>query len=451
MSFNLHVEDFGKIKKADIEVKPLTLFVGDNNSGKSYLLSLIWGLRNSDCINMIFQHSKEYLKLPLSVKIESLISDIFDKKNEDTISSSEFIVTSAEFVAFFNEVLKLEKKYFINIIFNSEKIKIGKLSLSICNQREIKFKLLKNASGNLSVEYDYGSIFFSENFNFNNYKDVAVREILLSIVRCYLNNSKNNIYLPAARTGFVLSKNILNQYGRSIAFTMYQDKMKADKSSYFTKPIVDFLDKLEANAVGGTKYKNIIDFIEREMSNGKIEYINENSKEISYIPNGMNEKFPLMITSALVTELTPLILLLKNHLFINTICYEEPEMCLHPKYQAIMARVLIQLVNKKIDIIATTHSDIILQHINNMCILAGLDKEKREKIFAKYGLYKTDLIKFDNVNVYQMRVDNNQTVVAQIIPEKYGFDVHTFTDALENILTQSMYINKSMVGNDNVC
>lgn len=44
--WKLVVEDFGKIKSAEIEVAPLTLFVGDNNSGKGYLLSLIWGIRN---------------------------------------------------------------------------------------------------------------------------------------------------------------------------------------------------------------------------------------------------------------------------------------------------------------------------------------------------------------------------------------------------------------------
>lgn len=39
------VEQFGKIRKAEIELAPLTLFVGDNNSGKSYLLSLSWAMR----------------------------------------------------------------------------------------------------------------------------------------------------------------------------------------------------------------------------------------------------------------------------------------------------------------------------------------------------------------------------------------------------------------------
>lgn len=42
----IYIENFGKIKSAEVEIAPFMLFVGDNNSGKSYLTSLIWGLQN---------------------------------------------------------------------------------------------------------------------------------------------------------------------------------------------------------------------------------------------------------------------------------------------------------------------------------------------------------------------------------------------------------------------
>ena len=42
--WKLHVEGLGKIREADVEIHPLMLFVGDNDSGKSYLASLLWGL-----------------------------------------------------------------------------------------------------------------------------------------------------------------------------------------------------------------------------------------------------------------------------------------------------------------------------------------------------------------------------------------------------------------------
>ena len=44
--WTVHVKNFGKIEEASVEIAPLTLFVGDNNSGKSYMMTLIYGLLN---------------------------------------------------------------------------------------------------------------------------------------------------------------------------------------------------------------------------------------------------------------------------------------------------------------------------------------------------------------------------------------------------------------------
>ena len=52
-------------------------------------------------------------------------------------------------------------------------------------------------------------------------------------------------------------------------------------------------------------------------------------------------------------------------------------MCLHPQLQYQMARLIIRMVNSGINIVASTHSDIIIQHINNMCQLNGHYDENR--------------------------------------------------------------------------
>ena len=41
--WTLHVENLAKIERADVEISQLMCFVGNNNSGKSYLMSLLWG------------------------------------------------------------------------------------------------------------------------------------------------------------------------------------------------------------------------------------------------------------------------------------------------------------------------------------------------------------------------------------------------------------------------
>ena len=42
--WTLHVENFAKIISVDVTIAPLMCFVGDNNSGKSYLMSVLWGI-----------------------------------------------------------------------------------------------------------------------------------------------------------------------------------------------------------------------------------------------------------------------------------------------------------------------------------------------------------------------------------------------------------------------
>ena len=41
---NLKVQNFGPIAEADIELRPMSVFVGPSNTGKSYLATLIYAL-----------------------------------------------------------------------------------------------------------------------------------------------------------------------------------------------------------------------------------------------------------------------------------------------------------------------------------------------------------------------------------------------------------------------
>ena len=46
-NLKLNVTNFGPIVKAEIDLRPLTVFVGPSNTGKSYLAMLIYALHRS--------------------------------------------------------------------------------------------------------------------------------------------------------------------------------------------------------------------------------------------------------------------------------------------------------------------------------------------------------------------------------------------------------------------
>ena len=127
-SWKLRVENYGKIKSAEIEIAPLTLFVGDNNSGKSYLMSLLWGIENLGIEALL---GSEYLE-----------SEETDKLSEWLISQMETAIQNKKHIApledisemlsnVLNKGLEKNKDNFVRRIFNSDNVSIGKLSIDL--------------------------------------------------------------------------------------------------------------------------------------------------------------------------------------------------------------------------------------------------------------------------------------------------------------------------------
>ena len=109
--WKLYVEKFGKIDKAEIVVRPFTLFIGDNNSNKSYMMSLIYGIINLDLINNPFY------------KLEKDDDDylICKKWFKEIEYNNKIDLTKKEFYSLnklLNKLLNKNKNIFINSIFN---------------------------------------------------------------------------------------------------------------------------------------------------------------------------------------------------------------------------------------------------------------------------------------------------------------------------------------------
>ena len=92
------------------------------------------------------------------------------------------------------------------------------------------------------------------------------------------------------------------------------------------------------------------------------------------------------------------------------------------------------------NIVASTHSDIIIQHINNMCQLNGHYDENRA-ILNQMGLYSDDLISIDEISIYQFTDISGKTKVEKIVPDNNQFRVHSFSNALNNLLNQTLAVS----------
>ena len=123
------VENFGKIKQAEVEVAPFVLFVGDNNSGKSYLTSLIWGLQNYDIRNCLFS-TKNMEKSQYYNDIKDCLKNNMLNCEKENVHF-EFKEYGALIQNLINDCLQYEKNDFIRWLFNTDEVGIDKLTIEI--------------------------------------------------------------------------------------------------------------------------------------------------------------------------------------------------------------------------------------------------------------------------------------------------------------------------------
>lgn len=440
MESKLILEGYGKIKHAEINVKPLTFFIGDNNSGKGYLLSLIWALQTMETRTPLFQGMFE-LDDELFRKVYDGLECAIEKTFQEKKGSYRFY--AKDILSGLNRLLSRNKQQFVNRIFNFENVRIDKFWVELLENYEIQMQFFCDEDS-FDIEYQgikcaiyVGSFDAQELAEAEMYR--CLRYILIGTM---FSLSSSCVYFPAARTGFVLAKDIVNKVGRSRTFDVLDDEqIVKPQLQPFTKPIIKFLDMLENLTVDNMDKNgngNLVQWIESHLTNGKVSYKENGLNEIRYIPEGMEQGIPLRTASAVVTELAPLLLLLKYGTKIKSICYEEPEMCLHPQLQLEIGRLLIQMVNQGIGIVATTHSDIILQHVNNMCRLNKI--KKKEALLEQLEISENDCLDVDKIAVYQLTDFGEYSEVEQIVPTDDGFVIPTFTDALMNIFRNSTMI-----------
>lgn len=440
----VHVTNFGKIEKADIQVAPFILFLGDNNSGKSYMMTLIYGLLKS---RFFFDGFRFYTESDAYQKCCEILQNII--KNRRSGKKNRYTLSDIEIKAFedlLNLILEKEKVSFLERVFN-KKIEIGKLCVEFMKDTRYEFTIIEAAAqeeGKIrysirAIDKKISSSSYGYTTECEGEFEVKLSNFFISYILEYMLRKDFVVfdglgdvkYFPTARTGFLLTYKALVENAFQETFNQ-----KESYKTLLTRPNVDFLSNLSKLSVQQEqmRYQDIVEFIEQKLIVGKIDISDMPTHDILYEPNDSTDKLPLYVTSGVVTEITPLLLMLK-YSEVGTLLIEEPEISLHPGLQLEMARLMIRIVNKGIPVFVTTHSDIIVQHINNM--LKANDLEKKEAFLEKFNYETVDLLQCENVVMYQFDVmENQKTQVTKVQCGDYGFEAMTFFESLKYINDQ---------------
>ena len=190
-------------------------------------------------------------------------------------------------------------------------------------------------------------------------------------------------YLPAARSGIMQSH-------RVIASSLVTRSTRAGLERFpelptFSGVMADFMQQLILYEEGRATNKlmnEIADALEREALTGQIRTKRPSSggyPEFVYRPQSMEQDIRLTRASSMVSELAPVVLFLRGTIDRDDmLIIEEPEAHLHPAAQTRMAVTLARMVRAGVRVVVTTHSDWLLQEIGNLMREGELEEQTGE-------------------------------------------------------------------------
>ena len=443
----IHIRNFGKIESADIDLNNLVIFVGENNSGKTYIMQLIYGLfsffYSTDFNSFLSKFDK------LSINDEKTVV-----KNNNTVF---YEVLQDEFNSFLNENkdLIIENTFHTrNLSINSLSVEFKKISDDISLVYQFDFETSDEINKKYLIKKNKETVFtiaYPSNMPDKFIKRVVKRQLLTTIFSelTGLRNlaysrldEKAFIYLPASRSGMMLlyanylANDVKKDFSKDDGYFIEKAHNTDTENEYgLTEPIYNFLMFLlkHKNSEIIPEYnKDIISFINDFVINGSFEKIGTTMR---YKPSASDQSIPIYLSSSLVSELAPIYQILSGIQRYNYIMYDEIETCQHPTKQLQLARLLVRMVNAGYKMIVSTHSDTMALAINNLITLSF--KKGKNSLLEKLGYEEKDLLKSANVKAYQFLIGETGKTIIQEIPSHFsvgiGFDFNLFNRTNDKI------------------
>lgn len=478
------IHNLGVITEADFDLKPLTVFVGPNNSGKTWLAYTLVGILGTYGMEKYVQayansELKEYPRL------DNAIERVLAKDNA-TIDLYKFAEENGE--SYFQNVAKLAYTWMPDFmktqlaLFSNMK---GSIRLSE-KKAEFLARIEKTSlpsrvyGGTLDIRKSQGDkTLYAFTIEGESEEQIterlpigAIKEHLVQSVASVLRRS---LYpqirvFPTERTTLVTfrfggrtrastSSFISDEKAQSIldklddALQQLQElsgssisTMIEQNSRVAIEPVASFMrmmssifrlgsrdierrNKEAQNDPRIQKYIDLAGVLEKQILTGGLDLSTpepDPSRDIHFQPE-QGGPLEIPIASSMVKELSPLVLYLRYLAKPGELLViDEPEMNLHPEAQAKVIELLAMLVNAGLNVLITTHSTYVVDHLINL--MDAAKHENQDEIADLFFLERTEaFISKDDVSVYLVD-PTKEKQVESILDEEGIIHWDTFSD-----------------------
>jgi hypothetical protein len=486
---NLTVANLGPIVHGSISLKPLTILIGPNNSGKSYAATLLYsvfrprwpvlrspgfstnylsapfgpGLPYSRSLTTairvaptdfaaLTESSRNFAAelfnletLPSSVVFRDMPNDLQDFVHQMVGRVAESYVSGLQ-----AEIQRCFATSVSHIRREGTRLDAFKVTISESTPNwQIDIGLSRERLVCQTVEVDYDNLHTTRadmkparRIVSSRAEDETDEAAIFSLTGAFLSRifrplARNTYYLPAARSGILQNYRALAGFMVALSNLAGIEEVSIPRFAGSVLDFINFLISLDRNRTG--PLADVADFLESDVIRGQISLASDRNEtpDIEYHPARGKMSLPLNQTSSMVSELAPLILLVRHALFRHDILIiEEPESHLHPASQRKIAEAIVQLVHSGVNVVVTTHSDYFVSQIGNFIRLAKIDPNEREEL----GHLPTSYISADDVSALLFHHGNRPfgtSIKCLAVNEDEGISVDSFSEVAASLYDES--------------
>lgn len=438
----VHIENCGAIGFGTIDLsKQVTLFCGENGTGKTYFSYMIYGLLNTrfhiKSDDKIVEQLINEREVAFAIDFSKVVAyrKAMLENTRDNVDSI-FGISSDDAEKIFKDL----KISFEDSEGEAERILFDAEFIRTANIQGLKVQLTKEKkSNNVHVKIQEKEIVPSDAL-------AAINFLLYSFVYHSL-----AVYPLSGVTVFPVERNSIYTFSKELSIRkqealdnlqiLVDKERKVSKFDIFFNskrypwPVRDGLmvaEDLVEKKKSKSKFYDFAECLENELLHGKVQISNDG--EIQFKPlKSLRTVLPIQMTASIVKTLSSLVVYLKYIAHENDlIVIDEPEINLHPNIQIILARILVRLSNRGFRLLVSTHSDYIIREFNNMVMLSHLSN--KDSVAQRLGYMEDEILQSENLGVYIFKYKNKRCKkvdLDSIEVSESGFSVPSIDDAIE--------------------
>lgn len=458
MEVSVEVCNLGPLRSAKVDIADLTLLVGKNNTGKTFLATILHRvLKASPYYMSPIPYTQPHTQpLPIPAELEGWIVEQITEPVEKKEIPFSIEDPPREIVEWVNDTIEKSLKELGASILNGIEYAFGVEASKLRRRTPSRhasdcYLLIESKTPNWKLEIrfdkdlitptlpdanlwlsklldevqdyknsprrytDSGSPRYEDHVSFQTNR--IRRKWLFELYRDW---PRQAVHLPAGRTGLMQSYYVISDLAIEQASLAGLHRIEIESlpgtSADFLRLLLNQQSRRQSSGQISKKIQSLTKDLEKEIGVTIKVDKRGNSRDmiLAVTPEG---KFPMSRTSSMLSELATMLLILKGYIQPGDhLTIDEPESHLHPEMQIIIASFLCEILQYGIKILITTHSDFFLSELNNMIRSSSLKTDRK------------------NINVSALQFSRNdrwcESRELEIDPID-GIDDHTFAEVME--------------------